>query len=277
MRKKVLFCFALLFIVFFCTACNGTVTRDIRHAGFSVGGKFICDSFYPKDKEDTSYERITYFLGGHLISQKGEIYEVSISQPFTNKQNCRKADTSIIVKAIFDNKIIKATDGKYYYLQPQNNVAGYSEVPVTDNSYLIYDILLREDDVVKAFTADNSTGLYYVLKTDGNIYGNRIVAADRYSPPQLVSVQVVYDKTNFGGEIVDFNYSGDSLATFIRTEDKLFRMRIINAEECSKYVDVGCQFEMKEDTIYEQYKDRIIAFNGVDLITDYKQMFSVSS
>ncbi len=274
---KVKFQLLMLFILIVCTACNGSVTRDIRHAGFSVSGTFTCDSFYPKNKDDTSYDKIAYFLGSHLINKEGIIYELSLSQPFTGGQNCRKAQTDVIVKAIFDNEIVKGIDGKYYYLQPQNNIPSYTEVPVTDNSYFIYDILLKGDDVVKVLTADSSKGIFFVLKVDGNIYSYHIMAADRKSLPQLVGVQVEYDKIYYGGEIVDFNYSGNSLATFIRTEDKLFRMKVTNFSECSKYADITCQFEMSEDPMYEKYKDRIIAYNGVNLITDYKQMFNVTS
>ena len=136
---------------------------------------------------------------------------------------------------------------------------------------------MREEDVVKVLTADSGAGVFYVLKLDGNVYAYRIMAADRQSPPQLVSIQIVYDKMNYGGAIVDFNYSGDSLATFIRTDEKLFRMRITNFEKCSKYADVACAFEMQEDLMYEKYRDRIIAYNGSNLITDYKQVFNIAS
>ena len=64
MKNKNIFkvMFVALFIVITCSACNGSVTRDIRHAGFSVGGEFTCNNFYPKDKNDTSYEKIRYFI-----------------------------------------------------------------------------------------------------------------------------------------------------------------------------------------------------------------------
>ena len=276
-KGKIVFCFFILFMLVFCTACDGNVTRDIRHAGFSIGGTFVCDNFYPKNKEDTNYEKIRYFTGSHIITTDGYLYEIALSQPFTGGQNCRLADTEIVVKAIFDNVVAKATDGRYYYLLPQNNVPSYTAIPETDNSYLIYDILLREEDIVKVVTADSSMGIFFVLKTDGNIYSYRIMAADRYSPPQLVSVQVVFDKTKYGGPIVDFNYAGASLSTFVRTDEKLVRMKVTNSKECSKFADVGCEFDMKEDPMYEKYKDRIITFNGVYLITDYKQIFNVES
>jgi len=267
----------ILLLLVCCTGCDGNVTRDIRHAGFAVGGKFVCNPFYAEKKDEVAREKILYFTGSHLINTDGKIYELSLSQTYANGQNCKEADTSIRVKAIFDNKIVKASDGRYYYLVAQNNIPSYTEVPTTDNSYLIYDILLREEDVVKVITADNSIGLYYVLKVDGNIYGNIVNSQDRNTPPRLVSTQIVYDMTDYEGRIIDFGYAGNSLNSFVKTEDKIFRMRMKNPEECLKFADIECQFEMREDPIFEEYKDRIISFNGATLITDYKMMFTVAS
>ena len=266
-----------LLLLLCCTGCDGNVTRDIRHAGFSVGSKLLCDPFFPSKKDEVAREKILYFTGTHIINSDGKIYDLSMGQTYASGQNCRDANTPIRVKAIFDNSIVKATDGKYYYLHSNNNVEAYSEVPQTDNSYLIYDILLKEDDVVKVMTADNSIGAYYVLKVDGNIYENIVTAQDRNSPPKLVSTRVMYDMTNFEGRIIDFNYAGDSLATFVRTDNKVFRDKIKNYEQCSKYADIECEFELMEDPIFEQYKDRIISFNGSLLITDYKMTFTVVS
>ncbi len=266
----------LLFVVCFaCCGCNGTITRNIRHAGFTVGDTFVCDPFYPKDKEDTHYERVKYFTGSHLINSEGKIYELALSQPYANGQNCREAQTTLREKAILDNRIIKAEDNKYYYLVSQNNVASYSEVPQTDNNYTIYDILLRDEDVIKVMTADNSKGVYYVLKQDGNIYANVIQKPDRNGPFVLTSTQVIFDKTEYLANIIDFNYVGNSLNTYVKTENKMFRMRMKNAERCQKYADVVCEFELKEDTMFETYKDHIILYNGNMLVTDYKQIFTV--
>ena len=265
------------FVFILCTGCNGNVTRDIRHAGFGVGQKIICDNFFPENKDDVYYEKMRYFTGNHIINEDGKIYEVSLSQTYMNGQNCKEADTYIRVAAIMDNQIVKTIDGRYYYLMPQNNVASYSEVPPTDNSYAIYDILLKDPDVLKVVTADGSAGLYYTLRSDGNVYGSIVTSPDRNTPPKLLSTQVVYDQIDYEGHIVDFNYAGNSLNTFVLTTDKLFRMKITNGLDCTKYADLGCQYEMTEDPIYEQYKDRIIAYNGAVLITDYKQMFTVAN
>ncbi|MBQ6498212.1 MAG: hypothetical protein IJI58_05800 [Bacilli bacterium] len=275
--KKV-FKYSFLFVVILlCTACNGSITRDIRHAGFSISNKFVCDWFFPQDKEDTSYRRIRYLTENHLIDKDGKIYEVSLSQPYQNKQNCKEAGTDITVKAIFDNSIVKGIDDKYYYLVAQNNVSSYSEIPTTDNSYEIYDLLLKEVDIVKVVTANSSTGEYYVLKTDGNIYSYIITKKDYNSPSTVSTIAIAYNKGDYGSKIIDFNYAGNSLNTFIKTEDKIYRLRITNSAECTKYADIECTYAMKEDPIFVEYKDRIIMYNGSLLITDYNQVFTVAS
>lgn len=275
--KKIKFVILAVLILVCCSACNGTITREIRHAGFSMGDTFTCDNFYPKEKEDTNYEKIKYFTGSHLINSEGKIYELSLGQKFANDQNCKVSDTNIVVKAIFDDKIVKGTDNKYYYLVGSNDVSSYSVIPETDNSYLIYDLLLKADDVIKVITANSSTGLYYVLKDDGNIYGYTISKKDYNSLPTVTSTTVAYSKNDYGAKIIDFNYAGESLNTFLRTDEKIFRMKITNSEECNKYADIKCNFQMLEDEIFNTYKDVIISYNGNTLITNYKQMFTVAN
>ena len=277
MNKKVLRLSVLfIFVVFICTACNGTITRNIRHAGFNVGGSFECSNFYPKDKEDTSYDRIRYFTDSRLIDEDGIIYEISLGQKFVNNQNCKKANTDIVVKAIMDNHIIKGTDDKYYYLVGQSDVSSYSEVLETDNSYEIYDLLLKQNDVVKVMTANSSIGQYFVLKNDGNVLSYIISKEERDSPAKVTSIKKVYDKNDYDSAIVDFNYAGESINTFIKTEKSVYRLMITNSDKCKKYADIPCRFKMKKDPIFDEYRENIIMFNGSSLLTNYKQMFTIT-
>lgn len=275
--KKRICLFSLLFIiVFLCSACDGNVTRDIRHDGFSVSNKkFICDDFYPENKNDIYYRKIKYMTTNNIIDDRGHIYEVSLEQVYSNKQNCKKADTDIVVKAIYDNKIIKATDNKYYYLEGANGVSNYSLIPETDNSYELYNILLKDNDIVKGITADSSKGVYYLLKSDGSVYSYTINRVDYNSPLRIVSRTIKYDETDYDSKIIDFNYEGDSTSTYIKTENSVYRMKITN-EECKKYADVSCVYSMEKDELFDKYKDRIIVFNGKILITDYKQEFTIN-
>ncbi len=46
MKKNITKFMCLFLFIFLLTGCNGSVTRNIRHAGFNVGGKFICNELY---------------------------------------------------------------------------------------------------------------------------------------------------------------------------------------------------------------------------------------
>lgn len=277
MKNKIQLALLFLIICVSCSGCNGTITRDIRHAGFSVSSTFECSSFYPKDKEDIYYEKILYMTDSRLINTEGKIYEISLSQKYANNQNCKVADTQIRVKAILNNSIVKGMDNKYYYLTGDNNHQSYSEIPETDNSYKTYDLLLKDDDILKVMQVDSSKGIFYVLKKDGNIYSYEITKADYHSDPVVTTISIVCDRAEYGSSIIDFNYAGDSLNTFIKTEDKMIRMRVTNQKECGKFADIECKYSLQEDPIFITYQDAIISYNGSILITNYKQMFTVNS
>ena len=276
MKKIFKYSVFMILVLIFCSACDGDVTRELRHSGFNVGNEFVCDAFYPKNKDDLNYQKIKYFTGSHIITEQGKIYEVSMQQQYANKSNCKVADTSIEVIAIFDNKIVKAKDGKFYYLFADSATTPYSEVTSSDNSYQVYDLLLKPESTIKVITADSSSGLYYVLKNDGNVYSYTLSSSDRNSPLSITSTNLVYNKADYGSEnLVDFNYVGDNGATFVRSDTRAFKMNATNAEECQKYVDVACKFQMEEFTAYSKYKDSIIAYNGSTIITKYKLIFTI--
>ncbi len=270
MKKNIIRFSLIIGLVIICTACNGNVTRDIRHDDFNVSNKFYCSSFISK----TSNKKIKYMTGTHIIDEDGKIYEISLSQKYANEENCKEATTRIVVKAIFDDKIVKGSDDKLYYLLKQNNVESYTEVLPTDNSYEIYKLLLKDKDVSKVITADSSIGLYYVLKNDGNIYTNKIVKVNNNY--EIQGIRIVYDESRYGSKIIDFNYSGDSIKTYLKTEDKYYRMQITNKKDCSKYADVICKYELYEDEVLNKHFNKIVFYNGSSIITDYNQLFTVN-
>ncbi len=274
MKKKIVFSFLVVFVILFCSACNGSVTRTLRHDGFTYGAEFVCDNFFPKDKDDISYEKIKYLTGTHIINDKGKIYEISLGQQYSNESNCKPADTNIQVVAIFDENVIKASDGKYYYLATNNNTVAYSEISNQDRSYYVYDLLLNPEGTLKVVTVDDNSGLYYVLKNDGNVYGFTVSKSDRNSPPSVANITIVYNKNNYNGNIIDFNFAGNSSATYVRTKDKIYKMYAENGDDCKKYADVECDYKMKESESYNEYKDYYLAYNGHMVITTYGRVFN---
>ena len=271
--KKYFNIFVVLFIILLCSGCDGDVTRALRHDGFNVGTtEFKCDAL----TDSNSYEKPKFFTSNSIITDSGRIYDISLSQKFQNNENCKAAEVSVKVVAVFDNKIFKGDDGALYYLVADNNTSAYSGVTTSDNSYYLYELLLKPEGTIKVMTADSTNGIYYVLKSDGNVYGYTVNSSDRNAAPSIAGTAVVYDKNDFGGTIVDFNYVGESIATYVRTEGSLFRMKATNATECSQYADVPCDYQMVESEVFSEYSDSILAYNGSTLITTYGKIFTAA-
>ena len=146
-----------VFVLMFCTACNGDITRSIRHDGFSVSNKIECDMFVFEGAQ--VYSSIKFFTGTHIIDQSGKIYEISLSQTYSSGQNCRDSGQNIIVKSIMDNNVVRGADGGFYYLNGSGQTAPYTKILETDNNYQIYNLLLSDPQVVKVVTADINSGL----------------------------------------------------------------------------------------------------------------------
>ncbi len=277
MKKK--FCFLSLIILFLVVGCNGDITRELRHGGFSIGGDFKCSEFMPASDEDVYYTKIKYYTGSHLITEKGKLYEVSLERKFSNDSNCRVVDKDITVEGIFDNRIVRSNDGKLYTIISDRELAAYSEVGEAYQNYKLYKLLLGDPTNKKVVSVNSSTGEYLILKNDGNVYEYIVTRESNGQNPnyKVLGSKIIYNKNDYNGNIIDFGYAGDNLGTFILNDTKLYRMRIKNNEDCSKYADVACQYEMQEDPVYETYKDKIIVYNGATLITTYGKMFSVAS
>ena len=273
MRTKKYFMFIIVFLVVLCcSACKGNVTRALRHDGFNYGDEFVCDDFFPKNKDDTSYEKIKHLTYNHIITEKGKIYEISLDRKYSNDTNCKVADTNIEVVSIFDDSIVKASDGKLYYLL-SDTVTPYTEVTSQDNSYELYSLLLSQLGVTKVTTVDSSSGIYYALNSNGNVYIYQVSKKDRNSSLEVTGSSIIYRNSDYGGNIIDYNYVGNSNSTFIRTKDKVYKMTAENGTECSKYADVECKYAIKESESYTKYKDYFLGYNGYMVITTYGIIF----
>lgn len=271
MKKGFKIGLVILIALIVCTGCNGDVTRALRHDGFSVGGtEFICDAFM----EDESTERIKFMTSSNIFTESGRIYDLSLSQKFSNNSHCKVADTNLKFVALFDDKVFKADDGKFYYLV--SDKGSYTEIDKSDNAYSIYELLLGPEGTLKVITADSNNGLYYVLKSDGNVYAYTIEKASRNSVAKIIGTTVVYDREYYGGDIIDFNYAGESGATFVRSASKTYRMKATNFEECSKFADIKCDYAMSESEAITENNEFVLAFNGSTLITTYGKIFTAS-
>ncbi len=267
----------VVILTFILTGCNGNVTRDIRHAGFSLASnEFICSDLMPKNDKDTSYKKISYMNDKFAITEEGTIYEVSLNQQYANKENCKMSPFTGKVVATLDDNIIKAEDGKLYYTPANTSSTPYTEVTVNDNSYEIYKLLFEDSTVKKVITADQSAGSYYVLSSDGNIY-NYIINRESYNSPYILQdKKVAYYKVDYNGEIIDFSYNSNNKSlVYLKTNNEIYRTLATNAKECNKYADVTCKYKLqKDETLTKYYKDKILYYGPTTLITTYGKMFS---
>jgi hypothetical protein len=247
-------------------------TRDIRHSGFALSGAELeCDALL----DDPDYDKVKFLTGKHAIMDSGNVYELSVGQKYSNEQNCMASPLTSSVVALFDENVVKTADGKYFYIVRTGESAAYSAVPNTDSNYMIYDIILKDSQVLKVKTVDASTGHYYVLKQDGNVYN--YVISKGISSASIVSSPVVYSRSNYDGEIIDFSYAGKTSGTFVRTSNKIYRMISTNKEECSKYIDITCTYEMSLDEGLTKHQNKILGFSGNFLITTYGKQFNVTA
>lgn len=119
-------------------------------------------------------------------------------------------------------------------------------------------------------------GIYYVLKSDGNVYKYVIGKTAENTPEVILSIELFLDKNNYGGEILNFNYVENSSKTFVKTKDKYYKLYKVNKKKCEKYDDVECKYKIKKDKSLTENYDKIFAYNGDNLITSYKKKFTSS-
>ena len=279
--KKVFILISILVISLVLTGCNVNVTISLTQDGFSVNdSNFKCNLLNLDGKEakdENTSENIKFLVGDYAIGESGNIYQLSYDKLFSNDMNCKKV-AKIPTKAVFDESYLLGEDGKYYYLNAQDGdtVVQFSEVPQEDENYQKLSLFFT-GDVKKAVTVNSNINSYYVLKDDGSIY-NYVLTKDEQSKTFFVkSDNVQFTSNSYDGKIIDFYYAGDSTTTFFRTPTSIYRNLIGNEEECSKYVDVPCEYEIGVDTTLTENLDRIVIYNGKKLFTDYGRIFTLES
>ncbi len=276
--KKIFYFTLLIILCFFITGCKGNITRTIRHSGFNLStSDFVCDYFVSKDENNFYNKKMKFLASNFIIDEDGQVYDMSLTRLYSNGQNCRISSFSVPIVALLDSSVGMGNDLKYYYMNANNNSSAYSEVDISDNSYGLYDVLFKIPLVVKIVTVNQNSGLYYVLKSDGNVYKYVITRGGSQNSFAIVSNEIVYSKEEYGF-ITDFNYSNSAIGTtYILSNEKFYKMVMTNRNECSKYADVECKYELKNDEDLLAQKKYISGYNGGLLITNYGKVFNVAS
>lgn len=278
MKKKLIIVMTSITLVLLLSGCEGNITRNIRHAGYSLSNStFTCEDFISKSNKDVILDKIGYLNNTYAITENGYLYEISLSQPYANNQNCKKMTFSQKIIANMDGQVLKGEDNKLYYAPGTTSATPLTEITMNDNSYQLYHLLLDSAAIKKVVTIDTSQGLYYVLETDGNVYSYTLTKQDYNSPYVLTERKIVYDKAKYG-EIIDFNHSeNNKKETYIKTKTDLHRIIVSNEKECTKYADVSCEYSLEQDeTISKYLNDKILYYGSNLIITTYGKEFTLS-
>ena len=102
--------------------------------------------------------------------------------------------------------------------------------------------------------------MFFVLKTDGNIYKTVFDMGLDYKIDfdKVVHETLLYFKDDYGFIKNFFNYGDDF---FLITDNALYGPEKIITEECTKYADVDCEIKMVENKLYKNYKSEIKYIN----------------
>lgn len=273
--KKGKIIFLLIGVSLLITGCDGDITREIRHDDFTLQeNSFTCDELIGTKKERNTTP-LFYMNENFAITKKGEVYNISLTQPYTNKKNCKLSEFQQEITATFDQNVVKAVDGKIYYTPTNSGSNQFREILVTDNNYSLYTLFLNDPSILRVVTVDSNQGIYYVLKTDGNVYQEKVAKNSYQGNYTIVDNIIIYDSNQYG-KIIDFNYSESNRNTiFLKTENTYYRMYITNREECNKYADITCVYKLKKDKVLTKYYDSILYFNGSLLVMNYGRVFQV--
>lgn len=198
---------------------------------------------------------ILYINGSIFILKDGTSYEY-IKQGnkfYKNNQQCKKKETDIIIQKVVGDYFIGKDDKVYSSLYTKGDYNIESD----------FELLIKNNDIVslkRAYEPSPNGYMFFVLKTDGNIYKTVFDRGldDKIDFDKVVHETLLYSKDAYG-LIKNFFIYGDDF--FLITDNALYGPEKIVTEECTKYADVDCEIKMVENKLYKNYKSEIKYIN----------------
>lgn len=241
-KKYLIIAFSLCLV-----GCKGDDIREFRHSGYNINdNKFSCKEV----------EKVKYLYDNFLVSESNDIYYISLDLPYSNKSNCRLINSNEKLQSIYGEETFKSYNNIIYSFDYNN----YSDFPVINSTDKITEFLLNDNTNLKIINNENH---YYTLKNDGNIYDYVIEEKDNIV--SIVTSTLLYSSNSLDGTIIDFYYSSNMPSNYIKTSTSYYTFKP-NNEECKKYADIECNYELKKDELLNKYSNEIYAYNGKRVI-----------
>lgn len=227
---------------------------------YFVAENFKCDAL----------DNIKIFTSDYFITKDNEIYDISFNELYSNNQNCKKREINIDIKNIQDNYIF-SKDNKIY------NIRDLEEQYITD--YL--QIYLADKDIIKIIDSDydnidytNNLKLPVIVFKNNNLY-KQIYKMPTYYDGKVVEkatlekeeiyksleeygnikhISLANNYTNNSGK--DYQLEDNTIKTII-SDKGYYYLDEVKTDECIKYKDIKCEFELKESEIYKKFSKDI--------------------
>ena len=255
MKKKIsLICLCSIFLLGIC-GCNNNENNN--------GNELI------RVLKCNVLNNIKYSFDNYFITNDNDLYVLNINQLYSNNENCKKINN--------DEKIIKLMSArekannyyKYFVLDDKGNIYN-----INNNELTLYTDIKNENydvPVFETFQDDNivSQYLYFALKKDGNLYWyeeifqrqdkNKLVLLKKYDNEIILEYSLINIQQGYIG--------------YIKTDKAFYTTKAINQEQCEKYADVECQYEIvKNEKLTDIYDDiSIYRLDSTYITKDGKQ------
>lgn len=233
----VVFILLILGIIAFVKSKSVDFLQEVKENGFTdLDEHFICSAI----KKDSYLMMSTRKYS--FISINGEVYNISFTSTYGEKENCEKRNFPVKIKSHIDD-IVVGEDNKYYSV--------YENLLLKEDVTFSYDI----KDIVQK--VDN-----YILKKDGNIYylkGGKLI--------------LKYKGSSFKGKIqnislINSDYSEeDEKKIIILTDKAVYYSYSDNEKNCRKYANEKCNYVMRQDKLFSKYRNKLLYIDDTIVIT----------
>ena len=219
--------------------------------------------FVSKELKCDALDNIKLLTSDRIITKDNEIYDISFDKLFSNNQNCKKIETNINISNIRDGFIF-SKDNKFY------NISDFEEVGIAD--YL--QIYLLDKNIIKIIESDydeiNGKINLLVFKNN-NIYkqtynlnlanGNRIITFENEelykSLEEYGNIKhITFEPHLYTNSDKNIQLWKSTIKTII-SDKGYYYLNEVKTDECTKYVDIECEFELKESETYKRFSKDI--------------------
>lgn len=183
---------------------------------------------------------VKYSFDNYFITNNNDLYILNTDQLYSNNKNCKKINSNEnIIKLM---AVISTTNNyyEYYVLDDKNNIYYINNIELILQTYINnenYDV-----PVFKTFIDNNiiSQYTYFALKNDGNLYWY-----EKIYQKQDENKLVLFKK--YDNEIIlEYNFT-IAAHGYIKTNKAFYTTKVINQEQCEKYVDVECKYDLAKN------------------------------